>query len=156
MVTRSREMDLSSIAGENVKWYNHSGKLSVTHKTKYALNKNLALAYLDIYIREMKTDVCTKTCTWISHQLSLVTQSCPTLCDPMDYSKPGFPVHHQLPELAQTHVHWADDAIQQSHPLSSPSPPAFNLSQPRGLCQWISSYHQMAKWLELQLQHQSL
>lgn len=63
MVTRSREMDLSSIAGENVKWYNHSGKLSVTHKTKYALNKNPALAYLDIYIREMKTDICTKTCT---------------------------------------------------------------------------------------------
>ena len=56
-------------------------------------------------------------------------QSCPTLCDPMDCSTPGLPVHHQLPELAQTHVHRVGDAIQPSHPLSSPSPPAFSLSQ---------------------------
>ena len=63
-----------------------------------------------------------------------VTQSCPTLCDPLDCSTPGFPVHHQLPELAQTHVHWiSGDALQPSHPLSSPSPPAFNLSQHQGL-----------------------
>ena len=65
--------------------------------------------------------------------LSSVTQSCPTLCDPMDYSMPGFPVHHQLPELSQTHVHWVGDSIQPSHPLPSPSPPAFNLSQHQGL-----------------------
>ena len=57
----------------------------------------------------------------------------PTLCDPMDCSLQGFPVHHQFPELAQTHVHWVNDAIQPSHPLSSPSPPAFNLSQHQGL-----------------------
>ena len=62
-------------------------------------------------------------------QFSLVAQSCPTLCDPMNCSIPGFPVYHQLPDLAQTHVHCIGDAIQPSHPLSSPSPPTFNLSQ---------------------------
>ena len=72
---------------------------------------------------------------------------------PMDCSTPGLPVHHQLPELAQTHVHWVGDAVQPSHPLLSPSP-AFNLSQHQGLFQWVSSSHQMAKVLGLQLQHQ--
>ena len=66
-------------------------------------------------------------------QFSSVAQSCPTLCDPMDCSMTGFPIHHQLLELAQTHVHQVGDAIQPSHPLSSPSPPAFNLSQYQGL-----------------------
>ena len=66
-------------------------------------------------------------------QFSLVTQSCPTLCDPMDCSTPVFPVHHQLLELTQTHIHQVGDAIQPSHPLSSPSPPAFNLYQHQGL-----------------------
>ena len=80
-----------------------------------------------------------------SVQFSSVTQSCPTLCDPMDCSTPSFPVHHQLPEFTQTHVHWVGDAIQLSHPLSSPSPPAFNLSQHQGLFQWVSSSHQVAK-----------
>ena len=73
----------------------------------------------------------------------------------MDCSTPGFPVHHQLPELAQTHVHWVGDAIQPSHSLSPPSPPALNLSQHQGLFQWVSSLHQVAKVLEFQLQHQS-
>ena len=71
-----------------------------------------------------------------SVQFSSVTQSCPTLCDPMDCNTPGLPVHHQLPEFTQTHVHWVSDAIQPSHPLSSPSPPAFNLSQHQGLFKW--------------------
>ena len=84
---------------------------------------------------------------------SSVTQSCPSLCDPMDWSTPGLPVHHQLPEFTQTHVHWVGDAIQPSHPLSPPSPPAFNLSQHQGLFQWVSSLHQVAKVLEFQLQH---
>ena len=88
-------------------------------------------------------------------KFSSVTQSRPTLCDSMDCSTPGFPVHHQLPELTQTHVHWVSDAIQPSHPLSSPSPPAFNLSQHQGLFQWVSSSHQVPKVLEFQLQHQS-
>ena len=77
-------------------------------------------------------------------QFSLVTQSCPTLCNPMDCSTPGFPVQHQLPELVQTHVHWIDDAIQPSHPLSSPSHPVFNLSQHQGFFQWVNSLHQVA------------
>ena len=72
-------------------------------------------------------------------QFSSVAQSCPTLCDPMDYSMPGLPVHYQLLEFTQTHVHWVSDAIQRSHPLSSPSPPAFNLSQHQGLFQWVAS-----------------
>ena len=69
-------------------------------------------------------------------QFSSVTQSCPTHCDPMNCSTPGLPVHHQLPESTQTHVHWVGDAIQPSHPLSSPSPPALNLSQHQGLFKW--------------------
>ena len=82
----------------------------------------------------------------VSHLIQLVqfssfTQSCLTLCNPMDRSIPGFPVLHQLPELAQTHVHWVGDAIQPSHPLSSPCPPAFNLSQHQGLFKWVSSSH---------------
>ena len=76
-------------------------------------------------------------------------------CDPMDCSTPGLPVLHHLTELAQTHVHWVCDAIQPSHPMSSPSPPAFNLFQHQGLFQWVSSSHQVAKVLELQLQPQS-
>ena len=79
------------------------------------------------------------------NQFSSVTQSCLTLCDPMDCSTPGFPVSHQLPELAQTHVHRVGDAIQPSHPLSSPSPPALNLSQHQDLFKWVSSLHQVAK-----------
>ena len=78
-----------------------------------------------------------------------------TLWDPMGCSTSGFPVRHQLPELAQTHVRWVGDAIQPSHSLSSPSPPTFNLSQHQGLFQWVSSSHQVAKILELQFQHQS-
>ena len=84
-----------------------------------------------------------------------VAQSCPTLCNPMDCSMPDFPVHHQLPEFTQIHVQWVGDANQSSHPLSSPSPPALNLSQPQGLFKWVSSSHQVAKVLEFQLQHQS-
>ena len=80
-----------------------------------------------------------------SVQFSSVTQSCPTLCDPIDCRMPGLPVHHQLPELAQTHVHRVDDAIQPSHPLSSPYPPAFNSSQHRVLFQRVGSSHQVAK-----------
>ena len=82
-------------------------------------------------------------------------QSCPALCDSMDCSKPVFPVHHQLPELTQTHVHRVGDVIQPSHPLLSPSPPAFNLSQHQGLFEWVGSLQQVAKILEFQLQHQS-
>ena len=88
----------------------------------------------------------------ISVQFSSVAQSCPTLCNTMDRSTPGFPVHHWLPEFTQTHVHRVGDAIQPSHPLSSPSPPTLSLLS---LFQWVSSSHQVAKVLEFQLQHQS-
>ena len=89
------------------------------------------------------------------HQFSSVTQLGPTLCDPMDCSTPGFPVHHQLPEPTQTHVHWVGDAIQLSNPLTALFPPASKLSQNQGLFKWVSSLPQMAKVLEFQLQHQS-
>ena len=89
-----------------------------------------------------------------SVQFSSVTQSCLTLCNPMDHNTPGLPVHHQLLEFTQTCVHWVSDAIQPSHPLSYPAPPTFSLSQHQGLFQWLSSSHQVAKVLELQLQLQ--
>ena len=84
---------------------------------------------------------------------SSVAQSCPALCDPMDCSMPGFPVPSQTPEATQTHVHWVGDAIQPSHPLLSPSPPAPNPSQHQGLFQWVNCSHEVAKILEFQ--HQS-
>ena len=84
-------------------------------------------------------------------QFSSIAQSCPTLCDPMNRSTPGLPVHHQLPEFTQTHVHRVSDAIQPSHPLSSPSPPVSNPSQHQSLFQSVNSSHEVAKVLELQL-----
>ena len=90
-----------------------------------------------------------------SVQFCSVTQLCPTLCDPMNRIMPGLPVHHKLPELTQTHVHQVSGAIQPSHPLSSPSPPAPNPSQHQSLFQWVNSLHELAKVLEIQLQHQS-
>ena len=83
----------------------------------------------------------------ITSSFSPFIQSCPTHCNPMDCSTPGFPVYHQLPELAQTHVHRDTDTIQPSHPLLSPSPPAFNLSQHQGFFQRVSSSHQVSKVL---------
>ena len=91
------------------------------------------------------------TLPMVSVQFSSVAQSCPTLCDPMNRSMPGLPVHHQLPEFTQTHVHQVSDAIQPSHPLSSPSPPAPNPSQHQGLFQWVNSLHEVAKVLEFHL-----
>ena len=92
---------------------------------------------------------------WTYIQFSSVTQLCPTLCDPINCSMPGLPVHHQLPKLTRTHVHWVGDAIQPSHPLLSPSPPTFNLPQHQGLFKWVSSLQQVAKVLQLHLQYQS-
>ena len=82
--------------------------------------------WIDIFPKKTELTNRSKVFHITNHQFSSVAQSCLTLCDPMDCSTPGFPVYHQLPELTQTHVHWVSDAIQSSHPLSSPSPPAFN------------------------------
>ena len=90
----------------------------------------------------------------VHFQFSSVTQLCLTLCDPMNRSMPGLRVHHQLTEVTQTHVHWVGDAIQPSHPLSSPSPPAPNPFQHQGLFQWVNSLHEVAKVWEFQLWHQ--
>ena len=90
-------------------------------------------------------DIC-----W-SDQIRSVAQSCPTLCDPLNRSTPGLPVHHQLPEFTQAHIQGVSDAIQPSHPLSSPSPPAPNPSQHQSLFQWVNSSHEVAKVLEFQL-----
>ena len=91
----------------------------------------------------------------VCYHIRSVAQSCPTLCDPMKSSMPGLPVHHQLPEFTETHVHRVSDAIQPSHPPSSPSPPAPNPSQHQSLFQWVNSSHQVAKVLEFQLQRHS-
>ena len=91
----------------------------------------------------------------VSVQFSSVVQSCLTLCDPMNRSTPGLPVHHRLLEFTQTHIHRVGDAFQPSHPLSSPSPPAPNPSQHQSLFQQVNSSHEVAKVLEFQLQHQS-
>ena len=94
-------------------------------------------------VRCCKEQYCIGAWNILGHsyiQFSSVTQSCLTLCDPMNHSTPGLPVHYQLPEFTQTHVHQVSDAIQPSHPLSSPSPPAPNPSQHQGLFQWVISY----------------
>ena len=107
------------------------------------------------HYRHIYTYIWVCVCVCVCICFSLVAQSCLTLCDPMNHSTPGLLVHHQLLEFTQTHVHWVSDAIQPSHPLSSPSHPAFNLSQHHGLFKWISSSHQVAKVLEFLLQYQS-
>ena len=107
-----------------------------------------------IFFAAFAWNILYKSFKCVQYQFSSVAQSCLTLCDPMNRSTPGLPIHHQLPESTQTHVHWNGDAIQPSHPLSSPSPPALNLSQHQGLFKWVSTSHQVAKVLEFQFQHQ--
>ena len=126
-----------------------------------------SLKFLSILVLEPKITVricvilIVSFCSYLSEvvtfwvQFSSVAQSCPTLCDPMNCSTPGLPVHHLLPESTQTHVHCVSDAIQPSHPPLSPSPPALTLSQHQGLFKWVSSSHEVAKVLEFQLQQQS-
>ena len=105
--------------------------------TSFMLKLSICLSYFEVEIQPF----------WIL-SVSSVTQSCPTLCDPMNCSTPGLSVHHQLPEFTQTHVHWVSDAIQPCHPLSSPSPPAPKPSQHQSLFQWVNSTHEVAKALE--------
>ena len=118
--------------------------------------KNIQIGYYKFYSKIMFIAVMSlenqcDTQWTLSSSSSSVAQSCPTLCDPMNRSTPGLPVHHQLPEFTQTHVHRVSDAIQPSHPLSSPSPLAPNPSQHQGLFQWVNSSHEVAKVLEFQL-----
>ena len=113
-------------------------------------------ACLQISKIEKRSDWSFNFPAWWWKMLSIFIQLCPTLCDPMDCSMPGFLVHHQLVELTQAYAHWVGDAIQPFHPLSSPSPLTFNLSQDQGLFKWVNSLHQVVKVLELQSQHQSL
>ena len=124
-------------------------------KSNYRKGENICPLYMYIshkgLISKIHNSIVKKKC-----QFSSVAQSCPTLCDPMNHSMPGLPVHHQLLESTQTHVHWVGDAIQPSHPLSSPSPPAPNPSQHQSLFQWINSSHEVVKVLAFQLQHHSL
>ena len=117
--------------------------------------KSMSLASPALAGRFFTTAPPGKLSFYSSVQFSSVAQSCPTLRDPMNCSMPCFLVQHQLPEFTQTHVHWVGDAIQPSHPLSSPSPSTFNLFQHQGLFKWVSSSHQVARVLEFQLQHQS-
>ena len=125
---------------KNIIWYHLPWNLKKWHKWTYLLN------------RKWHTDIEIKLLVQFSSvQSSSVSQLCPTLCDPMNRTTPGLPVHHQLPEFTQTHVHQVGDAIQPSHPLLSPSPPAPNLSQNQGLFQWVNSSHEVAKVLEFQL-----
>ena len=107
------------------------------------------------HYRVLNTFLC-YTLSHYSVQFTSVTPSCLTLCDPMNCSTPGLPVHHQLPEFTQTHMHRVGDAIQPSYPLLSPSLPVPNLSQHQGLFQWVNSLHEVAKVLEFQLWHHSL
>ena len=126
--------------------------------------KNIQLSLLVFYAKRFKTwgnirkpsrsKMKVLTVVKAPHQFSSVDQLCLTLGNPMECSTAGLPVLHHLPELAQTHVHWVGDAMQPSHPLSSPSP-TFSLSQHQGLFQWVSCSHKVAHVLELQLQFQS-
>ena len=133
------KLECSCITDGNIKWYTCFGKdfwKGVNQKVN-GCNSN-AHQWMD------KQNVVYP----YSRIFSLVTQSCPTLCDPMNHSTPGLPVHHQLPEFTQTHVHRVGDTIQPSHPLLSPSPPAPNPSQHQGLFQWVNSSHEVAKALK--------
>ena len=141
-------------AGISISWHRVSlhmlapQKGSHSNRYHHAMpQKTSQLEALGDWIRPERADTDMDT-------VSSVAQWCLSL-RPMDWSTPGFPVLHQLLELAQTHVHRVSDAIQPSHPLSSPSPPTFNLSQHQDIFQWVSSLNQVAKVLEFQLQHQS-
>ena len=113
------------------------------------------LEWIQLMLTMKKNSRWSKIKSFSTFQFSSVAQSSPILCNPMNYSTPGLAVHHQLPEFTQTHVHRVSDAIQSSHPLSSPFLPAPNPSQHQSLFQWVNSSHEVAKVLEFQLQHQS-
>ena len=128
------------------------GKPQIDSFSYICLRRMLLMATIDKnnYISPSEWQCQNTPCSW-SDQIRSVAQLCPTFCDPMNRSTPGLPVHHQFPEFTETHAHRVSDAIQPSHPLSSPSPPAHNLSQHQSLFQWVNSSHEVAKVLEFQL-----
>ena len=126
--------------------YNGSEFLLILTKNMCKLNNLHKIFMIVIYISSFQSLLYDYTL-----QFSSVAQSCPTLCNPMNRSTPGLPVHHQLLEFTQTHVHWVRDAIQPSRPRSSPSPPVPSPSQHQSLFQWVNSSHEVAKVLEVQL-----
>ena len=135
--------------GDEMGMYEKTGKGEVVPIWDYGYQKKMIMIYLfhktsNITRKKKYQDLVVIMKETSKTLISSVAQLCPTLCDPMDCSTPGIPVLHQPPELAQTHIHRVSDAIQLSHPLLSPSLPAFNLSQPQGLFQWVSSSHQVA------------
>ena len=131
-----------------IQYANKFGKLSSGHKT--------GKGWFSFQSQRMQMPKNVQTTIQLhSFQFSSVVQLCPTLCNPMNRSTPGLPVHDQLLELTQTRVYWVGDAIQPFHPLSSPFPPTFNLSWHQGLFQWANFSHEVTKVLEFQLQHQS-
>ena len=135
------------------KWNNYLKRTNIICLHLYNLHMFILFIWFHLYeiLRVLKFRNENDGC-----QFSSVSQSCPTLCDPMNHSMPGLPVHHhQLAEFTQIHVHWVSDAIQPSHPLTSPSPLAPNPSHHQSLFQWVNSSREVAKVLELQLQHHS-
>ena len=146
---------------------NVSSKGKLPHAKKPTLRTGSEIGWIrsslqkgSCFLRNTDQDWSAPEPSWLEDQTLLsiccsVTQSFPTICDPMDCSTLDFPVLHHLMELIPTPVHWVGDAIQPSHPLLSPSPPAPNPSQHQGLFQWVNSSHEVAKVLELQLQRQS-
>ena len=162
----SRESSQPTTQGSNLHWqvgffyqWSHLGSPNMPYLSDFFASVGNCSGGILCFISSMeynwKTNSLNINSIVFLLMFSSVAQLCLTLCDPMNRCKPGLPVHHQLPESTQTHVHWVGDAIQPCHPLSSPSLPALNLSQHQGLFQWVSSLHQVAKVLEFQLQHQS-
>ena len=133
---------------------NYTALNTNTLKKTYEIYFKICYMHIYIYIFQIYMYKGVVEIHLESEEFGSVAQSCLTLWDPMDCSMPGLSVHHQLLEFTQTHVHWIGDTIQPSHPLSSPSPD-LNLSQHQGLFKLVRSSHQVAKVLELQLQHQS-
>ena len=140
------------VTGRGEEYYRICNKLTLFNYTN-RLQRSLILL-LDFYFYTDGLILLFKIKLEGNQFSSLQVLSHVWLCDPMDCSTPGLSVHHQLLEFTQTHVHWVGEAIQPSHSLSSPSPPAFNLSQHQGVFKWVRSLHQVAEVLEFQLQHQ--
>ena len=135
-----------------IKRYLLLGRKSMTNPDSMLKSRDITLPAKVRLVKALVFPVVMYGCDQIKcDQIRSIAQSCPALCNPMNRSTPGLSVHHQLPEFTQTHIHWVSGAIQPSHPLSSPSPPAPNPSQHHSLFQWVNSLHEVAKVLEFQL-----